>query len=42
MIAERGQFGEIGLVSKGFAEAGLVVVKLGLGEGDMLFKAVDV
>ena len=40
LVTQAGQFGQIGVVEEGLAEAGLVVAQLGLGDGEVLPDAV--
>ena len=40
LVAQGGQFGQIGVVEEGLAQAGLVVAKLGFGDGEVLPDAV--
>ena len=36
LVTQAGQFGQVGVVQEGLAEPGLVVAKLGLGDGEVL------
>ena len=39
LIAEVGQFGQIAIIEKGFAQPGLVIAELRLGDGEVLAEA---